>query len=203
MAEYVQVLKKDPVLFEVLQGQVFAIRKKRNIGLQLMLSIMSQQLSTKVAAVFQQRFLALFTEEKTPGLTDVLAISYEQLRSIGLSHAKATYVHAVAIFFVEKQLTDQHIQALPNDEVIALLTQIKGVGQWTVEMLLMFSMARTDVFPVDDLGIRQAMLLLYGIRSKDLRRQKARMQAIAAKWHPYQTYACLHLWHWKDNAPKL
>ena len=203
MAEYVQVLKKDPVLFEVLQGQVFAIRKKRNIGLQLMLSIMSQQLSTKVAAVFQQRFLALFTEEKTPGLTDVLAISYEQLRSIGLSHAKATYVHAVATFFVEKQLTDRQIHALPNEEVIALLTQIKGVGQWTVEMLLMFSLARTNVFPVDDLGIRQAMLLLYGIRSKDLRRQKARMQAIAAQWHPYQTYACLHLWHWKDNAPKL
>lgn len=203
MAEYVQVLKNDPVLFEVLQGQVFAIRKKRNIGLQLMLSIMSQQLSTKVAAVFQQRFLALFTEEKTPGMTDVLAISYEQLRSIGLSHAKATYVHAVATFFVEKQLTDRQIHALPNEEVIALLTQIKGVGQWTVEMLLMFSLARTNVFPVDDLGIRQAMLLLYGIRSKDLPRQKARMQAIAAQWHPYQTYACLHLWHWKDNAPKL
>ena len=201
--EYVQVLKNDPVLFNVLEGQVFSLKKKRNIGLQLMLSIMSQQLSTKVATVFKQRFLALFPTQKVPVMTDVLAISYEQLRSIGLSHAKATYVHAVAAFFETHQLTDRQLHALSNDELKALLTQIKGVGPWTVEMLLMFSMARTNVFPVDDLGIRQAMLQLYGIRSKDLRRQKARMQAIATQWHPYQTYACLHLWHWKDNAPKL
>jgi DNA-3-methyladenine glycosylase II len=129
-----------------------------------------------------------------------LAISYEQLRQIGLSHAKATYVHAVASFFITHQLTDKQLHHLSNDELKDLLTQVKGVGPWTVELLLMFSMARTDVFPVDDLGIRQAMVQLYGIRSKDLRRQKARMKAIAAKWHPYQTYACLHLWHWKDNS---
>ncbi len=104
--EYVQVLKNDPVLFNVLEGQVFSLKKKRNIGLQLMLSIMSQQLSTKVAAVFQQRFLSLFPENKKPDMADVLATSYEQLRSIGLSHAKATYVHAVAGYFATHQLTD-------------------------------------------------------------------------------------------------
>lgn len=201
--EYVQVLKKDPVLLQLLEHQQFSLQKKQQIGLQLMLSIMSQQLSTKVAAVFRQRFLALFPNNDNPSMADVLAISYEQLRSIGLSHAKASYVHAVADFFETTAITDDHLHSLSNEEVKALLTQIKGVGHWTVEMLLMFSMARTDVFPVDDLGIRQAMLQLYRIRSTDLRRQKARMQEIAAKWHPYQTYACLYLWHWKDNAPKL
>jgi DNA-3-methyladenine glycosylase II len=80
-----------------------------------------------------------------------------------------------------------------------LLTQIKGVGKWTVEMLLMFTLGREDVFAVDDLGIQQAMIKVYKISTDDKKALKGKMLKISAKWSPYRTYACLHLWRWKDQ----
>ncbi len=88
---------------------------------------------------------------------------------------------------------------MSDKEIIELLTQIKGVGSWTVEMLLMFSLGREDVFAVDDLGIQQAMAKLYKIEVADKKAMKQQMISIANKWSPYKTYACLHLWAWKDN----
>ncbi|MFX7824644.1 DNA-3-methyladenine glycosylase 2 family protein, partial [Acinetobacter baumannii] len=85
-----------------------------------------------------------------------------------------------------------------NEEIIDLLVEIKGVGKWTVEMLLMFSLGREDVFAVDDLGIQQAMCKLYKIDVTDKKIMKEKMLKISAKWSPYRTYACLHLWRWKD-----
>lgn len=87
---------------------------------------------------------------------------------------------------------------MSNEEIIDLLVQIKGVGKWTVEMLLMFSLGREDVFAVDDLGIQQAMCKLYKIDATDKKIMKEKMLKISAKWSPYRTYACLHLWRWKD-----
>lgn len=83
-----------------------------------------------------------------------------------------------------------------------MLTQIKGVGKWTVEMLLMFSLGREDVFAVDDLGIQQAMTRLYKLEDLDKKQLKEKMLQLSNKWSPYRTYACLHLWSWKDNTPK-
>lgn len=88
--------------------------------------------------------------------------------------------------------------SLSNDEIIDLLTQIKGVGKWTVEMLLMFTLAREDVFAVDDLGIQQAMMKAYKIPAEDKKLLKEKMLKISLKWKPYRTYACMHLWKWKD-----
>lgn len=93
----------------------------------------------------------------------------------------------------------QKLHLLSDKEIIELLTQIKGVGSWTVEMLLMFSLGREDVFAVDDLGIQQAMAKLYKIEVADKKAMKQQMISIANKWSPYKTYACLHLWAWKDN----
>ena len=90
---------------------------------------------------------------------------------------------------------------MSNEEVIAYLTQIKGVGQWTAEMLLMFSLGREDVFAVDDLGIQNAMIKLYGINYRKKKNLKEKMLQISGQWSPYRTYACVHLWRWKDNAP--
>ena len=90
---------------------------------------------------------------------------------------------------------------MSNEEIIELLVQIKGIGKWSVEMLLMFTLGREDVFAVDDLGIQQAMCKLYKLDFENKKEMKEKMLKISAKWSPYRTYACLHLWRWKDNTP--
>lgn len=194
-------LQRDKKLARILPvDEPRELRKKKHLHLHLVGSIMSQQLSTKVADVFQQRFMNLF-EKAHPGPAEILAIPYETLRSIGLSHAKATYVQAVCRFFLNEQVQDKQLHALDDEAFIAYITQIKGVGRWTAEMLLMFAMGREDVFAVDDLGIQQAMIRLYRLDGSDKKQLKADMLRIAGKWKPYRTYACLYLWGWKDNAP--
>ena len=196
-------LSKDKKLAAVIALQEkYVIRKKKNIHLHLCNSIMSQQLSTKVADVFQQRFLNLYGG-KTPSPEAVAATPFETLRGIGLSNAKANYVLNVCHFFIEQKITDAQLHKMDNEEVIAFLTQIKGVGRWTVEMILMFSLGREDVFAVDDLGIQQAICKLYRIDPSDKKSMKEKMLKVSAKWKPYRTYACKYLWGWKDNTPLM
>jgi DNA-3-methyladenine glycosylase II len=167
-----------------------------------MASIMSQQLNTKVADIIYRRFLDLYNKEE-PTPQQVLDTPTETLRAIGLSNAKVKYVQNVARFCIEQEITDTKLLAMQDDEIIKLLTQIKGVGQWTVEMLLMFTLGRQDIYAIDDLGLQNAVVKLYGIRTKDTKKLKERILKIPAKWSPYRTYACLHLWRWKDNTPQL
>lgn len=198
LMEYIKHLRKDPKLATILDGPVHELKLHKNIPLRLMASIMSQQLSTKVAKVIFHRFLALYNG-KEPKPQQVLNTPFETLRGIGLSNAKVTYVQNVAQFCIDYKITDTKLQKMENEEVIELLTQIKGVGKWTVEMLLMFSLGREDVFAVDDLGIQQAMCKLYKISAADKKKMKTRMLKISTAWSPYRTYACLHLWGWKDS----
>jgi DNA-3-methyladenine glycosylase II len=167
-----------------------------------MSSIMSQQLNTKLAKVIFHRFLDLY-KGKEPKPKQVLDTPFDQLRGIGLSNAKVNYVQNVASFCIEHKITDKKLLQMDNEEIIELLTQIKGVGRWTVEMLLMFTLGREDVFAVDDLGIQQAMIRVYQLDVTDKKKIKDQMLKISEKWSPYRTYACLHLWGWKDNAPSL
>ncbi|HET7899319.1 MAG TPA: DNA-3-methyladenine glycosylase [Flavisolibacter sp.] len=196
---YIDHLSKDSRLRKVLSEQdPVKLSSHKNIPLRLCASIMSQQLSTKVAKVIFHRFLALYGgEEPTP--EQIVATPLETLRGIGLSNAKAQYVHNVAEFCQEHQLTDRKLKKMSNEEIIDLLTQIKGVGKWTVEMLLMFTLGREDVFSVDDYGIQTAMKNLYKLDDSSKKEMREAMQKIAAKWSPYRTYACLHLWQWKDS----
>ena len=90
---------------------------------------------------------------------------------------------------------------MSNEEVINLLTQIKGVGRWTVEMILMFTLGREDVFAIDDLGIQQSITKLYKLDSTDKKQMKEKILLISLKWSPYRTYACRYLWGWKDAIP--
>jgi DNA-3-methyladenine glycosylase II len=196
--KYVEHLQKDKKLAAIMGDTVHELKYHKNIPLRLIAAIMSQQLNTKVADIIYARFMALY-DGKEPSPAQITATSYEQLRSIGLSHAKATYVHAVAAFCVEHKVTDEKLLAMTNDEVIAFLTQIKGVGRWTCEMLLMFSLGREDVFPTDDLGLQQAMVKLYGISVSDKKLLKEKMLKHTKKWSPWRTYACLYLWKWKDT----
>lgn len=179
------------------QQGVYIIEQKKHVCLQLCASIMGQQLSTKVAAVIYQRFLNLF-KAKHPKPADILGVPHEALRGIGLSNAKAVYIKNVCTFFLEHKLTDAKIYTLSNEEILALLTQIKGVGQWTVEMLLMFTLARPDVFSTGDLGLQKAIVKLYQLEYANTRELCEKMSRIADQWSPYRTYACRYLWRSLD-----
>jgi DNA-3-methyladenine glycosylase II len=196
--EYMSHLQKDKKLASILTQEPFVLKRKKNLPIRLMASIMSQQLSTKVAAVIYKRFLALY-DGKEPKVDAVLATPNEALRAIGLSNAKVGYIKNVAQFCIEHGITDRKLATMSNESIIELLVQIKGVGKWTVEMLLMFGLGREDVFAVDDLGIQQAMCRLYKIDATHKKTMQQMMLQLAQKWTPYQTYACLHLWNWKDS----
>lgn len=182
----------------ILQQEKHVLHKKKNIYLELCFSIMSQQLSIKVAAVFQKRFLGLYNS-RVPTAAQIAATPFETLRSIGLSNAKANYVLNVCRFFIEEKVTDARLHKMNDDELINYLTRIKGVGRWTAEMILMFALGREDVFSADDLGIQQAICKLYAIDTTDKKAMKQEMLRISSKWSPYRTYACRYLWGWKDN----
>lgn len=192
-------LSKDKKLGKVIALQEkYELKKRNHVHLHICSSIMSQQLSTKVAAVIYARFLALF-KKKNPSPKDIVAIPFEQLRAIGLSNAKTNYVLNVCNFFIDHKITDAQLHKMESEELINFLVQIKGVGRWTVEMILMFTLGREDVFAVDDLGIQQAMTKLYKLDAADKKGMKLKMLQLSEKWKPYRTYACRYLWGWKDG----
>jgi DNA-3-methyladenine glycosylase II len=199
--EYIAHLSKDKKLAKVIQdAEPISLKFRKNVCLRLCASIMGQQLSTKVARVIYHRFLELYGgKEPTP--KEIVETPFEKLRGIGLSNAKAQYVLNVASFAIDNNITDAKLKKMGDEEVIDLLTQIKGVGRWTVEMLLMFTLGREDLFSADDFGIQSAMKKLYKLDDTDKKAFKEKMLKISKKWAPYRTYACLHLWHWKDKAP--
>lgn len=199
--DYITHLSKDKKLKKLLEtAEPHQLKKRKNICIYLCASIMSQQLSTKVADVIYKRFIALYNG-KEPNPQQILDTPFEQLRGIGLSNAKVNYVKNVAQFELEQGMDAKKLFKMENEEVIGYLTQIKGVGRWTVEMLLMFALGREDVFAVDDLGIQNAMISLYKLDNSDKKQFREKLLQVSAKWSPYRTYACLHLWRWKDNAP--
>jgi DNA-3-methyladenine glycosylase II len=191
-------LKKDAKLAPILKEDTHELKRRKNTPIRLIASIISQQLSTKVAKIIFDRFLSLY-EGKEPSCAQVLATDPTVLRSIGLSNSKVAYVQNVAQFFVDQKLTDKQLYAMEPEEVIELLTKIKGVGRWTVEMLLMFSLGHENVFAVDDLGIQQAMIRLYNIKYTTKKELHIKMIKKSMTWAPYKTFACLHLWKWKDT----
>ncbi len=195
-----QHLSKDPVLKNLVDKIPFRELSVNSQGvyLDLLGSIISQQLSAKVAAVIERRFLALFPDGQ-PHPELLLAKDIETLRTAGLSRQKAAYLQNVADFFQKENLLDKDWSGMDNDEIIRYLTQIKGVGKWTVEMILMFSLNRPDVLPLDDLGIRMAIAGLYNLTETG-KAMHQKMAETAACWQPYRSYACLYLWRHKDGG---
>lgn len=188
------MLENDPILGPLLlQHPISLPTPKQNLVHYLCSSILSQQLSTKVASVILQRFLQLYGGNP-PRPQQILDTPHEQLRSIGLSNAKTGYVQNVARFALENKLTDEQLYNLSDEEIIQLLTQIKGVGRWTVEMMLLFGMGRPDVFAPDDLGIQLSMIQMYGLDSSNKKQLLATMKSIAEPWKPERSRACLLLW---------
>ncbi len=192
-------LSKDKKMAPIVQSVIpYELKKKKNVGVRLCESIMSQQLSTKVADVIFKRFLGLY-DGKEPTFQQIIDTPFDTLRGIGLSNAKTNYVRNVAEYFIEHNVTDKMLYNMSNEEVLEFLLPIKGVGRWTVEMLLMFTLGHEDVFAPDDLGIQQAMAKVYKLDMADKKAFREKILKISAKWSPYRTHACFYLWRYKDT----
>jgi len=179
-----------------------SIIPNKNYYQALVESIISQQLSVKAAATILKRFLALFPGDDFPTPGEILEKDIEALRAVGLSRQKATYIQDLAVKVLEETVRFNHLDALSNEEVIAELTKIKGVGVWTVHMFLMFCMGRLDILPTGDLGIKNGIYSLYNLKDKPTP-EEMEMIATLHKWHPYETVASWYIWHSLDNKPVI
>jgi len=163
----------------------------------LLRSIVGQQLSTKAAATIYGRLLELFGGHP-PTPKQLLKADPDAMRAAGLSRAKVAYLRDLAEHVEDGALELERLPDLPDEEVAAQLTAIKGLGQWTADMFLMFHLGRPDILPVGDQGIRRAIQVEYGLRKLP---DAKRMQTIAKPWRPYRTLASLYLWSSLDNTP--
>ena len=168
----------------------------------LVQSVAHQQLNGTAANTILKRVMALYPGRPFPTPDDVLATPDDKLRGAGLSRAKVAAIKDIAAKTVEGVVPASRVIAkMPDAEILERLTSIRGVGPWTVEMLLMFTLGREDVFAVDDYGIQVAMKKLYNLDDSNKKQFKEALLKRSQKWKPYRTYACMHLWRWKD-APK-
>lgn len=164
---------------------------------QLVSAIIGQQLSEKAGATIYKRFLTLF-DNKLPTPEQIIAIDTEAIRGIGCSYNKAAYMKDLAEHIIDGRLDLDHIASLPNDQVVQQLTAVKGIGEWSAHMFMMFSLGRLDILPTGDLGIRKAMMLHYGLTMLPA---PAEMTQLAVKnhWPPYQSIASWYMWQSLDN----
>lgn len=183
--------KTDPILYEVgLKVSVPARVPSGNLFADLCDHIISQQLSVKAGDAIFKRFIALFPKgDITPKQT--LKIKPQMLRDIGLSWSKVKYIHDLAQKVVDKTVVLQDLETMNDEDIIVTLTKVKGIGVWTVEMFLMTSMGREDIFSYGDLGLRKAIKRWYKLEQTPTKEQA---EYIAQKWSPYRTFACRILW---------
>lgn len=193
-----QHLSKDPVMKKLIDAVIPKINQSiGDVYEDLLSSIVSQQISVNVAKVIYGRFLDLYNGT-TPDPQTLLDTEFEVLKSVGLSNQKTRYMLNIAQFWIDKNLAAQNWHELSDEEILSLLTQIKGVGEWTVQMILMFSLERDDVLPVGDLVIQLSMIKHYGIEANKKKDLYNEMRVIAEQWSPYRTTACKYLWRAKD-----
>lgn len=159
-------------------------------------SIISQQLSIKAADTIFSRFKKLFRGSKFPAPKDIIKIDLQKLRSVGLSGQKASYIKDLASKVLTKEVDLSTLEKLRDEEVIIHLTKVKGIGRWTAEMFLIFSLARPDVFSYGDLGLKNAMQKIYGLRKHPSPKKAAE---ISDKWKPHRSAGSRLLWASLNN----
>ncbi len=157
----------------------------------LVRAIMFQQLAGAAAQAIYDRFVALFPGPRFPTPAQVLEASEEQLRGAGLSRQKMAYVKDLARHVAENSLNFHRFARMDDEEIIADLTRVKGIGRWTAEMFLMFNLGRPDVLPVDDLGFCNAAMKAYRMRKRPTVKQ---LRALGERWRPYRSAAVWYLW---------
>jgi DNA-3-methyladenine glycosylase II len=163
----------------------------------LLRSIVGQQLSTKAARTIYGRMLELF-EGHAPTPKQLLAADPDEIRAAGLSRPKINYLRDLAQHVEVGELELDRLDELSDEKIIEELTAVKGIGEWSAHMFLMFHLGRPDVLPVGDQGIRNAVKTQYRLRKLP---DAKRLEKIARPWRPYRTLACLYLWSSLDNKP--
>ena len=201
--EALKVLNKDKLLKKAIKS-VGSLPETFNmtgeVYFDLVRSIAFQQIHGAAARKIFGRFLDLF-DDGHPRPKQVLELDISDLRAVGFSRQKSSYIQNIASFALEEKIHLIDWKNKSDEEIIKFLTQIKGVGKWTVQMVLMGGLDRLDVFPVADFGIQQAMIKLYGIDA-ELKGKKLtiQMEAIAENWQPYRSIASRYLWRWVDSV---
>lgn len=184
------LIKTDPILGEVVKKYPpFERQKGENYFLDLTESIISQQLSIKAADTIWGRFKKLFGKKITPEA--VITIDKEKMRECGISYQKISYIKDLAKHVLESAIVFEQFDTMTDEEIIVELIKIKGIGRWTSEMFLMFTMGRPDIFSYGDLGIRRAIEKVYGLDHEPTQEEA---ESFAKKWKPYRTVACRYLW---------
>jgi DNA-3-methyladenine glycosylase II len=198
-----ELMSSDPKLAAVMErfGPLDPARDRRasrpDAYTALARAICGQQLSTKAAATIWGRVEELFGGE-VPAPDQVLAVDPQELRDAGLSWSKVSYFRDLAERVRDGELDLERLPQASDEEVIAELTEIKGIGRWTAEMFLIFHLGRPDVLSAGDLGIRKGAQLAHGLEELPT---AAELELIGQEWSPHRTLACLYLWRSLDNAP--
>ena len=190
----------DPVLAGIISRvELSNFKPEKDYFRALVESIISQQLSGKAADTIIKRFRNLFPSKNFPGPKQVLRVREARMRAVGMSFQKATYVRNLAEAVEKKKLYFKQFNKMSDEEIISQLVQVKGIGQWTAEMFLMFAMGREDVFSFGALGLKNAIQKAY--RLKKHPEHKKALQ-LSERWRPYRTYACRYLWASLDSKKK-
>lgn len=183
--------RRDKVMARLIKKyRLKAIKPKNNYFQSLVECVISQQLSSRAAETITERFINLFGK-KIPKPAQVAAVKNQKLRASGLSKQKISYIKNIAGLVEQGGLDFKKLSHATDEEVIQKLIQIKGIGRWTAEMFLMFSLARPDVFSLGDLGLKKAVMRLYKI---DTSRHHKKMNQLLSRWKPYGSLAARHLW---------
>jgi len=187
--------RADPVMRRIIDGVGPLELKLRGTPYQSLLrAILYQQLAGAAASAIERRFLALYGD-RIPEPDELLSTSPEALRAAGLSRQKAGYLHSLAEHCANGMLTQRLLSHASDEDVITMVTEVKGIGRWTAEMLLIFCLGRPDILPVGDLGIQRSMKDAYGLDSMP---DPATMLKIAEPWRPYRSAGTWYLWRHSD-----
>lgn len=196
------LMRRDPVLAAIIKRYGvcgIATGREHDIFTGLVEAIVSQQLSTRAAATIYKRVRALLPDGGAPTPEGLGQLSDEDLRRAGLSRQKLGYMRDLSQKMLDGSIKSESLATMSDDEIVAELTKIKGIGRWTVQMLLIFRLNRPDVFPAGDLGIVKAIQKAYNLRrTPDVKR----LHRIAEPWRPYRSVAAWYLWASLENKPK-
>jgi len=183
-------LKKDPRLKPLLSKYTIEARGvSEDLFRDLLESIIGQQLSVKAAGTIINRFISLFPNSENIKPQEIMTIDEVLLRSVGISRQKISYLRSLSEFIVADRIILDTLKDMPDEQVMSHLTTVKGIGRWTAEMMLIFSLGREDVFSVGDLGLRTAVSRIYGVDRED----KVKIEKISQTWSPYRSLASLYL----------
>jgi DNA-3-methyladenine glycosylase II len=186
------LMKSDPELIPLLDAfKIQDLQPETDYFKSLTRSIVYQQLSGKVAKTILDRFILLYKDKSYPTPVDVINIDHEKLRSVGLSNSKAQYIKNIAHAFLDNPDTYDSLEKMDDQDIIDTLITIKGVGPWTAQMFLMFTLNRPDVFPVTDLGVQKGFQHYYKLSEMPTPGQ---MLKKSEQWAPYRTVVSLYFW---------